>query len=101
MDPPLKLFESVPVRTEKQRAFVDGPGRHGIADVEVPVYSRERDLVGNSLREFRVGLGVSLRQAAITCGLRTARYSDLERGAAYVSDYDLKRIYTALLPRSK
>lgn len=75
----MKIVKVNPIGEHNGTAFIGGHLR----EVPLPTYPPSPD--GKRLRNRRVALGLSLREAAIALGVRAVELSELERGAARLS----------------
>jgi len=100
----LQLEMVEPIGMRRTQAFVnrghadDGtPIGHSFEEIDMPMYPDDARLAGRELREIRVALGLSLRDAARAIGISVAQVSDIERGRARCNKEALLDAYHASL----
>lgn len=84
----LPITKVEPIGTRKTFAHVHhaDQDKHGFQWIDWPVYPREHQEAGQELRERRVDLDLSLREAADRLGIKPVELSGIERGEGYTCD---------------
>lgn len=87
----MRILDVEPIGSETSNAFWDGTdenGNHigGFGPIERPVYPASPN--GKRLRQRRIDLGMTLREAADKLGCRPSEVSGLEFGRNTVDDWD-------------
>lgn len=89
-----------PIGSHRSMAFVTRTTGCGLAEVEAQEFPSENVHWGQALRDFRLTLDLSLREAANVLGLSAVDMSSLERGRATLAEPD-KDEAMALLARER
>lgn len=92
----LKVTPVQPIGTEKHRALAQkyerGRGRyHEWVELDMPVFPPDEVARGKRLRDLRMELDLTLRDAALAFGLRAGMTSELEHGGLTCDMDDAER----------